>query len=149
MDYGQEEAEAVQGEDPRSYLVNTERFIKDEAGNLSGIEIVNIEWKPNPEGGRPLMHKLEDTRRVLPCELALLALGFRGPESTLAEALKLETDARSNFKAEHEVYTTNVDKVFACGDCRRGQSLVVWAINEGRGCAREVDRFLMGSTQLP
>lgn len=149
LDYGQEEAAAVQGDDPRQYLVNTERFVKDDEGNLSGIEIINIEWKPNPEGGRPLMEKLEDTRRVLPCQLALFAMGFRGPEAIIADELGIETDPRSNFKAEHEVYTTNLDGVFACGDCRRGQSLVVWAINEGRGCAREVDKYLMGVTQLP
>lgn len=148
LDYGQEEAAARQGEDPRKYLVNTERFVKDAEGNLAGVEIVEIEWKPNPEGGRPLMEKKEETRRVLPAQLCLLALGFRGPEDVIAEELKLERDARSNFKADHEVYATNIDGVFACGDCRRGQSLVVWAINEGRGCAREVDRHLMGVTQL-
>ncbi len=149
LDYGQEEAAAKQGDDPRQYLVNTERFIKDDKGNLSGIEIVNIQWQPNPEGGRPIMAKLEETRRVLPAQLALFAMGFRGPEQFPVEEIGLETDKRSNIKAEHEVYTTNVEGVYACGDCRRGQSLVVWAINEGRGCAREVDRYLMGVTQLP
>ena len=81
-------------------------------------------------------------------QLVLLALGFLGPEQALLKELKLETDARSNVKAEHEKYTTNIPGVFAAGDCRRGQSLVVWAINEGRGVARECDRYLMGTTDL-
>ena len=89
------------------------------------------------------------TERVLPCELVLLAMGFLGPEQPLLEALAIERDARSNAKAEHEKYTTNIPKVFAAGDCRRGQSLVVWAFNEGRGSARECDKFLMGATDLP
>ena len=81
-------------------------------------------------------------------ELALLAMGFLGPEQEIVEKFGLETDARSNVKAEHERYTTNVEAIFAAGDMRRGQSLVVWAINEGRGAARECDRFLMGATTL-
>ncbi len=93
--------------------------------------------------------EVEGSEQVLPCQLALFALGFRGPEQQVIEKFGLETDARSNVKAEHEVYRTGVDGVFAAGDMRRGQSLVVWAINEGRGCAREVDRFLMGATNLP
>ncbi len=149
MDYGQEEAAAVFGDDPRVYSVNTERFIKDKEGNLSALEIIDIEWQPNPEGGRPLMVKLEETRREIPCQLALFALGFSGPEQGIIKKFDLETDPRSNVKAEFEKYTTNVEGIFACGDMRRGQSLVVWAINEGRGCAREIDRFLMGETMLP
>ena len=93
--------------------------------------------------------KKEETRRTLPAQLVTLAMGFLGPEQTIVEQLELETDARSNLKAEHEKYTTNLEGVFAAGDCRRGQSLVVRAINEGREAAREIDRFLMGSTQLP
>ncbi|MGE9297245.1 MAG: glutamate synthase subunit beta [Puniceicoccales bacterium] len=148
MDYGQEEAAALQGEDPREYLVMTERFIDDGNGNLAGLEIVNIEWGKD-ENGRFVPKKLEDTRRTLSAQLATLAMGFLGPEQTVVEQLKLETDLRSNIKAEHDQYTTSVEGVFAAGDCRRGQSLVVWAINEGRGAAREVDRYLMGVTTLP
>ncbi|MEO0795843.1 MAG: glutamate synthase subunit beta [Verrucomicrobiota bacterium] len=148
MDYGQEEAAALQGEDPREYLVMTERFIDDGNGNLAGLEIVNIEWDKD-ENGRFFPKKLEDTRRTLPAQLATLAMGFLGPEQTVVEQLNLDTDPRSNIKAEHEKYITNVEGVFAAGDCRRGQSLVVWAINEGRGAAREVDRYLMGTTTLP
>jgi glutamate synthase (NADPH/NADH) small chain len=148
MDYGQEEAAALQGEDPRTYLVMTERFIDDGNGNLSGLEIVDIEWDKN-EQGQFIPVKKENTRRTIPAQLVALAMGFLGPEETAGDQLELETDARSNIKAEHEKYTTNVEGVFAAGDCRRGQSLVVWAINEGRGAAREVDSYLMGVTQLP
>ncbi|MEX0325048.1 MAG: glutamate synthase subunit beta [Puniceicoccaceae bacterium] len=148
MDYGQEEAAALQGEDPRTYLVMTERFIDDGNGNVSGLELVDIEWDRNEEG-QFIPVKKENTRRTIPAELVTLAMGFLGPEETAGDQLGLETDQRSNIKAEHEKYTTNVGGVFAAGDCRRGQSLVVWAINEGRGAAREVDRYLMGVTQLP
>jgi glutamate synthase (NADPH/NADH) small chain len=89
------------------------------------------------------------SERTRPAQLVLLAMGFLGPEQSLVKDLKLETDPRSNIKAEHEKYTTSIPGIFAAGDCRRGQSLVVWAINEGRGAARECDSFLMGSTNLP
>jgi len=148
MDYGQEEAAAIQGRDPRHYLVQTKRFIKDAAGNLSGLEIVEIEWAKDDQG-RFIPKDVEGTLRVIPCQLALLAMGFTGPENEVIEKFALETDARSNIKAEHGTFTTNVPGVFAAGDVRRGQSLVVWAINEGRGAARECDRFLMGITNLP
>ena len=148
MDYGQEEAKAIQGEDPRAYAVNTIEYLKDDDGNLSGIKVVEVEWKKNEEG-RFGPQPVEGTERVLPAQLALLAMGFRGPEQEIVEKFALETDDRSNVKAEHGQYTTNVESVFVAGDMRRGQSLVVWAINEGRGAARECDRFLMGETQLP
>jgi glutamate synthase (NADPH/NADH) small chain len=148
MDYGQEEANALQGRDPRHYLVQTKRFLKDAAGNLDGLEIVDIEWAQD-EQGRYSPKEVPGTLRVIPCQLALLAMGFTGPENQVIEKFALETDARSNIKAEHGTFTTNVPGVFAAGDVRRGQSLVVWAINEGRGAARECDRFLMGSTNLP
>jgi glutamate synthase (NADPH/NADH) small chain len=148
MDYGQEEAAALQGADPRSYLVQTKRFLKDEQANLTGLEIVNIEWTKD-EQGRFSPREIAGTQRVIPCQLALLAMGFTGPESEIVELLAVETDARSNIKAEHGRFTTNIPGIFAAGDVRRGQSLVVWAINEGRGAARECDRYLMGVTQLP
>jgi len=147
MDYGQEEAAAVQGQDPRQYLVQTKRFLKDEAGNLSGLEICDIEWVN--QDGRFSPQEKEGSARIIPAQLALLAMGFLGPEQSVVSQFGLETDARSNVKAEHEIYTTNIDGVFAAGDMRRGQSLVVWAINEGRGAARECDRYLMGVTNLP
>ncbi len=148
MDYGQEEAAAVQGQDPRSYLVQTKRFTKDDAGNVSGLEICEIEWGKDDQG-RFVPKEKAGTARVIPAQLVLLAMGFLGPEQDIVRQFALETDARSNVKAEHGKYTTNVPGVFAAGDMRRGQSLVVWAINEGRGAARECDRFLMGVTNLP
>lgn len=148
MDYGQEEAKALQGEDPRQYLIMTERFIDDGNGNLTGLEIIEIEWGKDDQG-RFVPIKKEDTRRTIPAQLVALAMGFLGPEQVVAEQLGLETDPGTNLKAEHGSFETNVEGVFAAGDCRRGQSLVVWAINEGRGAAREVDRYLMGRTNLP
>lgn len=148
LDYGQQEAKARFGDDPRQYLVMTERFIDDGKGNLAGLEIIDIEWVKD-SAGRMTPKKLETTRRTLPAQLVLLAMGFLGPEHYSAEALGLDTDVRSNLKAAHDHYHTNVPGVFAAGDCRRGQSLVVWAINEGRGAARECDRYLMGTTNLP
>jgi glutamate synthase (NADPH/NADH) small chain len=148
MDYGQEEAAAKQGQDPRSYLVQTKQFIKDDAGKLTGLEICEIEWGKDDQG-RFIPQEKEGTARVIPAQLCLLAMGFLGPEQEIVDKFALETDPRSNVKAEHEKYTTNVPGVFAAGDMRRGQSLVVWAINEGRGAARECDRFLMGATNLP
>ena len=148
MDYGQEEAAAKQGADPRQYEVTAKRFISGPDGNLTGVEITNIRWEKDAQG-RFAPRDVEGTLRVIPAELVLLAMGFLGPEDQLLDSLGLERDARSNAKAEHEKYKTNIPNVFAAGDCRRGQSLVVWAINEGRGAAREVDRHLMGSTQLP
>jgi glutamate synthase (NADPH/NADH) small chain len=148
MDYGQEEAAAVQGGDPRHYLVQTKRFLKDAAGKLSGLEIVTIQWAKD-EQGRFVPQEVPGTLRLIPAQLVLLAMGFSGPESNIIERFGLDTDPRSNVKAGHGKFTTNLPGVFAAGDMRRGQSLVVWAINEGRGAARECDRFLMGSTQLP
>lgn len=148
MDYGQEEAAALQGADPRQYLVMTERFVDDGNGHVAGAVVVDIEWSKD-EKGRFVPQKKEGTRRTLPCQLVTLAMGFLGPEEHAFQSLSLNTDERSNISAEHERFTTNVEGVFAAGDCRRGQSLIVWAINEGRGAAREVDRYLMGVTQLP
>jgi glutamate synthase (NADPH/NADH) small chain len=147
MDYGQEEAAAVQGQDPRQYLIQTKRFLKDDAGDLTGLEICDIEWVH--ENGRFMPKEKAGSARTIPAQLVLLAMGFLGPEQEIVKQFELETDARSNVKAEHDKYTTNVPGVFAAGDMRRGQSLVVWAINEGRGAARECDRFLMGVTNLP
>jgi len=148
MDYGQEEADATQGADPRSYLVMTKAILKDEDGNVTGLQVVDITWGKN-DAGQFVPQETEGSLRTLNAQLILLAMGFLGPEQKIIDQFSLETDARSNVKADHEVYTTNVEGVFAAGDMRRGQSLVVWAINEGRGAARECDRFLMGATQLP
>jgi glutamate synthase (NADPH/NADH) small chain len=109
---------------------------------------VEVEWTKN-EQGQLIPKHIPGTEKVLPAQLVLLAMGFLGPEQSVLESLGIERDPRSNVKAEFEKYQTNVPGVFACGDCRRGQSLVVWAFNEGRGAARECDRYLMGRTDLP
>ena len=95
------------------------------------------------------MEEVEGSEKEWPAQLILLAMGFLGPEQYVPEALGLEVDARSNFQALHGKFATNIDKVFAAGDCRRGQSLVVWAINEGRGAARAIDTYIQGSSNLP
>lgn len=148
MDYGQEEAAAMFGDDPRAYLTTATKFEGDEQGNVKAIHTVQIQWGKD-ENGRFVPQNVPGTEKVIPAQLVLLAMGFLGPEPPLIDALGLEKDGRSNVKAEHEQYTTSIPGVFAAGDCRRGQSLVVWAINEGRGAARECDRYLMGTTELP
>ena len=148
MDYGQEEAAAKFGADPRVYLTTVKKFIGDANGNVESIVTVEIKWEKN-EKGQFIPKEQPGTEKTRPAQLVLLAMGFLGPEQALLKEIGLETDARSNIKAEHEKYTTSLKGVFAAGDCRRGQSLVVWAINEGRGAARECDRYLMGSTDLP
>jgi glutamate synthase (NADPH) small chain len=148
MDYGQEEAAAKFGADPRTYLTTVKRFEGDANGAVSAIVTVGIVWQKN-EKGQFAPVEVPGTEKRHPAQLVLLAMGFLGPEQMLLKDLDIETDPRSNVKAEHGRYSTNIKGVFAAGDCRRGQSLVVWAINEGRGAARECDRFLMGTTELP
>jgi glutamate synthase (NADPH/NADH) small chain len=148
LDYGQEEAKARFGDDPRTYLIMTKKFVGDENGHVKELHTVNIEWDKD-DTGRFVPKPIEGSEKIWAAELVLLAMGFRGPEDTVLEALNVERDERSNAKAEHGEFSTSVEGVFAAGDMRRGQSLVVWAINEGRGAAREVDRYLMGATALP
>ncbi len=148
LDYGQEEAAAVFGGDPRVYLTTVKKFISDDAGAVKEVLTVQIKWDKDAQG-RFVPNEVPGTEKVLPAQLVLLAMGFLGPEQPLLDALKIERDPRTNIKAEYQQYRTNNPKVFAAGDCRRGQSLVVWAFNEGRGAARECDRFLMGETSLP
>jgi len=148
LDYGQEEAAARFGADPRAYVTTVKRFNGDADGRLEGIVTVQIRWERN-EKGQLAPVEVPGSERVRPAQLALLAMGFLGPEPSLLSDLGLECDARTNIRAEHGRYATNLKGVFAAGDCRRGQSLVVWAINEGRGAARECDRYLMGKTDLP
>ena len=148
MDYGQEEAAAKFGSDPRVYLTTVKRFNGDADGNLAGVVTVNIRWDKNDKG-QFIPVEQPGSEKEHPAQLALLAMGFLGPEQALLKDLKVDIDARSNVKAEYGKYGTSVPGVFAAGDARRGQSLVVWAINEGRGAARECDRWLMGTTELP
>jgi glutamate synthase (NADPH/NADH) small chain len=148
VDYGQEEAAARFGADPRTYLTTVKKFVGDAQGRVKELVTVEVKWAKNDKG-QFVPQEVPGTEQTRPAQLVLLAMGFLGPEQAILKELGLETDARSNLKAEHEKYTTNLKGVFAAGDCRRGQSLVVWAINEGRGAARECDRYLMGQTDLP
>jgi glutamate synthase (NADPH/NADH) small chain len=148
MDYGQEEAAAKFGSDPRTYLTTVKRLNGDENGQVKEVVTVQVQWQKNDKGQFTPV-EVPGTEKVYPAQLVLLAMGFLGPEQSLLKDLELETDARSNVQAEHGRFATNLPGVFAAGDCRRGQSLVVWAINEGRGAARECDRYLMGTTELP
>lgn len=148
MDYGQEEAAAKFGDDPRVYTTTATKFEDDSAGNVKAVHTVQVKWERN-EKGQFIPQQIPGTEKVVPAQLVLLAMGFLGPEQPLLDALGLDRDARSNVKANYDDYKTSIPGVFAAGDCRRGQSLVVWAFNEGRGAARECDRYLMGHTDLP
>jgi glutamate synthase (NADPH/NADH) small chain len=147
LDYGQEEAEAIFGADPRKYAIQTSKFVGDGTGHVKELHTVRVEWVK--DNGRALPKPIPGTEQVFPAQLVLFALGFSGPESQLLDQLNIEKDGRSNAKAEYGKFHTSLQGVFAAGDMRRGQSLVVWAINEGRGAARECDRYLMGKTDLP
>ncbi|KAL2556201.1 Glutamate synthase 1 [NADH] [Forsythia ovata] len=142
VDYGHQEAAVKFGKDPRSYEVLTKRFVGDENGVVKGLEIVYVHWEKDASG-KFSFKEVEGSEEVIEADLVLLAMGFLGPESTLPNKLGLETDNRSNLKAEYGRFSTNVEGVFAAGDCRRGQSLVVWAISQGRQAAAQVDNYLM------
>ncbi len=141
VDYGHEEARAVQGEDPRHYCLLTKEFVDDGHGRLGAIRTVEVDWAQD-EHGKWKMTEKPGTEKTWKADLALLALGFLGPEHYLSEASNIELDERSNYQAAYGDYATSVDGVFAAGDCRRGQSLVVWGINEGREAAQAIDRYL-------
>jgi glutamate synthase (NADPH/NADH) small chain len=141
LDYGQEEAAAKFGADPRVYLTTAAKFDSDAHDHVQTVHTV--------QKGQFIPKEVPGTEQARPAQLVLLAMGFLGPEQPLLEQLAVERDARSNAKAEYGKYATNIKGVFAAGDARRGQSLVVWAFNEGRGAARECDRYLMGDTDLP
>ena len=142
-DYGHQEATQVQGEDPRIYSISSLNFIGDDNGQVTGVRTVQVEMRDGQ------FVNIEGSERDWPADLVLLAMGFLGPEHAVSDPLDLAYDERSNYLAAYGKYQTSVDGVFAAGDCRRGQSLVVRAINEGREAAREIDRHLMGDTQLP
>jgi glutamate synthase (NADPH/NADH) small chain len=152
VDYGHEEAAAKFGRDPREFCIQTVEFLGDSQGNVRAVKTCEVDWQKMTEGGAPF-DPIPGTEKEYPADLVFLALGFLGPEHPAAQQLGINIregrGGMSWYTADHEKYTTNVNNVFVAGDCRRGQSLVVWAINEGRGAAREVDRFLMGSTDLP
>jgi glutamate synthase (NADPH/NADH) small chain len=148
MDYGQEEAAALYGVDPRTYSIVSKRFIGDDLGRVRGVLTAQVEWVEG-EGGRRVMREIEGTEREWPAQMILLAMGFLGPETGgLLSQLGVRIDERGNVAVDEDKMTT-VPKVFAAGDMARGQSLVVWAIADGRRAARGVDKFLMGETALP
>ncbi|UOY05104.1 glutamate synthase subunit beta [Muricauda sp. SCSIO 64092] len=132
----------------RVFSISTKEFVEDEKGNLKGLKTVEVEWE-FPPGQSPKLKEIKGTEKEWKCELALLALGFTGSETSIAEQLGLELDNRTNIKASESDYATNVPGVFVAGDQRRGQSLIVWAISEGRQAAHHVDSYLMGASNLP
>jgi glutamate synthase (NADPH) small chain len=133
----------------RKWAIATKEFMGDENGNLKAVKIVDLEWKSGEDGRPSSFVERADSERIIPCELALLAMGFVNPQyNGLLEQLDVEIDERKNVKASEKNYATSINKIFVAGDMRRGQSLVVWAISEGRECARKVDEFLTGSSLL-
>ena len=151
IDYSHAEAKAKFGADPREYCVMTKEFVGEETGRVTGVKTVVVDWsKP---GEKAPFTEVPDSEKVWPADLVLLATGFLGPELQVGQMLGVTTQRpRGNwetFEAEHGKFATNIPGVFAAGDCRRGQSLVVWAINEGRSAARAIDKFLMGASTLP
>ncbi len=146
-DYGQEEAAYLFGSDPRLYETTVKEFISDENGSLSAVKTVKLKWTTDSETGRKTMKEIKDSEQIIPCELCLIAAGFTGSEEYVSQAFGVELDKRTNVKTEQGKYAA-AEKVFTAGDMHRGQSLVVWAVNEGRNAAREVDEYLMGYTNL-
>jgi NAD(P)H-dependent glutamate synthase small subunit len=145
-DYAHEETIARFGADPRNYAVVSKEFTGSD-GAVNSVRITRVEWQNT--NGKAKMVEVDGTTETLEADLVLLAMGFLGPEAYLAQALGIELDPRSNYRATHGQFATSLPGVFAAGDCRRGQSLVVWAINEGRGAARAVDEYLTGASLLP
>jgi len=139
VDYGHEESIEILGKDPREYSISGKEFIRDKDGRLMGIKTVMVD---------SAFKEIKGTEKTWKADLILLAMGFLGPENYINKEVDIDLDERSNFKADHNIHKTSHPKVFAAGDCRRGQSLVVWAINEGRAAAREIDKELMGKTTL-
>jgi len=148
VDYGHAEAAAAFGDDPREFCIETVEFQGDDSGSVTGLKTVEVDWSRPVQNGPPFS-RVDGSERYFEADLVFLAMGFLGPEQLLVEELDLETDPRSNHQAEYGQFQTSLEGVFSAGDCRRGQSLVVWAIDEGRGAARECDRFLMGESRLP
>ncbi len=147
-DYGQEEAIAVFGKDPRVYETTVKEFKKDKSGKVRGAVLVKVERTKDPKTGKPGMVPVAGSEGEIAADLVLIAAGFAGSQKYVADAFGVKLDTKGNVAAERDSYKTNVDHVFVAGDMRRGQSLVVWAIREGREAAREVDRGLMGYTNL-
>ncbi len=147
-DYGQEEAIAVYGHDPRIYESTVQEFIKDKNGELKSVKIVRLAWEKDETTGRMNMKPVEGSEQEIPAQIVLIAAGFLGSQKYVTDAFKVELDQRTNVKTEAGRFKTSVDNVFVTGDMHTGQSLVVKAIRQGRECAREVDESLMGYTNL-
>ena len=147
-DYGQEEAIAVFGHDPRIYQTTVKEFLKDKNGNLCGLVTVKLESKKDEKTGRMMMAEVPGSEQKMDADLVLIAAGFLGAENYIANAFGVDLNARTNVATAEGAYATNVKNVFTAGDMHRGQSLVVWAIREGREAAREVDESLMGYSYL-
>ena len=147
-DYGQEEAIAVFGHDPRIYTTTVKEFKKDRSGNLKSAILVSLESKVDEKTKRRVMVPVEGTEKEVPCQLVLIAAGFLGSQSYVTDAFKVKVDGRTNVVTKEGRFATSVDKVFVAGDMHTGQSLVVKAIRQGRDCAREVDAYLMGYSNL-
>jgi glutamate synthase (NADPH/NADH) small chain len=147
-DYGQEEAIALTGHDPRQYQTTARSFDSDAHSRVCSVQTIQVAWQKDGKG-RMVPVELPGTEKTWPAQLVLLAMGFLGPEETALSELVIERDARSNVKAAEGSYQTNIPGLFAAGDMRRGQSLVVWAIYEGRAAARACDAYLMGKSLLP
>ena len=147
-DYGQEEAIAMFGHDPRIYESTVKEFIKDKNGNLSAVKLVKLAWEKDPETGRMNMKEIPDSEQILEAQIVLIAAGFLGSQKYVTDAFKVAVDGRSNVKTEAGKYKTSVDNIFTAGDMHTGQSLVVKAIRQGRECAREVDESLMGYSNM-
>lgn len=148
LDYSQEEANVLFGRDPRDYAVTATAFVGNERDEVIGIDTIRVSWETGADGRRRPVG-VPGTEERIPAQLVLLAMGYVGPEDQLLEQWGLERDSRSNIQAAYGSFATSAEGIFAAGDARRGQSLVVWAINEGRAAARACDRFLMGTTDLP
>nr|XP_046492605.1 glutamate synthase [NADH] isoform X2 [Neodiprion pinetum] len=148
VDYGHEEVSLKFGRDPRQFSTLSKEFLGNDKGHVTGIRTVTVEWTKD-EAGRWKMDEVPNSEKTYKCDLVLLAMGFMGPEKYVATDLEAKLDGRGNYETPGGKYSTSISGVFAAGDCRRGQSLVVWAIAEGRQAAREVDKSLMGSTTLP
>lgn len=147
-DYGQEEAIAVFGHDPRIYQTTVKEFIADKNGKLKKVKLVKLEAKKDPKTGRMNMTEIAGSEFEMPADVVLIAAGFLGAQEYVAKAFGVKLNARTNVETAPGEFKTSVDKVFTAGDMHRGQSLVVWGINEGRHVAKEVDKFLMGYTNL-
>ena len=147
-DYGQEEAIAVFGHDPRIYQTTVKEFKMNKKGEVTKAVLVNLESKKDEKTGRMMMVPVEGSEKEIPADLVLIAAGFLGSQPYVTKAFGLDLTERTNVKTEAGHFKTNVDKVFTAGDMHRGQSLVVWAIREGRDCGREVDTALMGYSNL-